>query len=487
MAWNDTAMIGHRIMRFTRTACTGSRRTFLAAAWLGVTLGTGLPHTAQAQDGSYDPSFANGGRRLVDLAPGQERGYSVEVLADRSVAIHGACRHEPAPGVFRFSPCAARLNVDGSDTTWGEAGSGSTLLASLTGSTETCFAARTAWDTDGRLALGLRCDTAAADDLVLLNVQGDQVEHAVALQTRFEGLPARAYSMRRDALGRYLLLSLQTGPGALFSARLDRFDATLNPDPSYGDAGSWLYTEADVFLWGREFAVDPEGRAVVYTERSTPAAQALGWFLVRADADGLLDAGWGNGGLAVLPPGAQMTVFGLTADAASRIIVVGYRFDADDGDYDLAVARFTADGALDFTFAANGLAIIEMEGLVGFGEFESGVSATALADGSIVIAGGIERPGNPSASYFLVAHLDADGALVPGFGISGVNYGTFEQAPGLGLSDFAADIALDPAGFVVLGGTGRATGGGANDDLGVARLHLAQATVDAIFADGLED
>lgn len=281
-----------------------------------------------------------------------------------------------------------------------------------------------------------------------------------------------------------------TGWGS-FGVAVARLNTNGSPDTSFAGSG-WAGVNIQP---GTDTAVavglQSSGKIVLAgesnstTNSSTNNQSAL---VARFTAAGNLDTGSGGfgqlagSGKNATPIGYRLTSFGvkyekwndLVVQPDNKIVTAGY-FYAADGSGRLAVARYTADGALDKTFNRSGTAWIAPTGI-------STLAATAVAlqaDGKVVVAG--NSSGVDGAADMFVARFTATGALDTTFGggkgyarldIDGTASATHEQAN---------DLVIQADGKIVLVGNEYAAVPEATGSVLVARLN-ADGTPDTTFA-----
>ncbi len=164
-------------------------------------------------------------------------------------------------------------------------------------------------------------------------------------------------------------------------------------DPSFGSGG---VTVSQVGLGGLDassnaaaVAVQPDG-AVVVAGGATDDLGRTAVSLVRFDAAGRLDPGFGIGGAVVTQlgegdaPVCEVRASGLAVQADGSILVAGSASDAA-GRTALLVARYGANGAPDHGFGAAGR-ILSQDGL-GIVPFSQANGIAVQPDGRIVVAG----------------------------------------------------------------------------------------------------
>ncbi|WP_433932635.1 hypothetical protein AB3662_00530 [Sorangium cellulosum] len=213
-------------------------------------------------------------------------------------------------------------------------------------------------------------------------------------------------------------------------------------DPGFGDGGmvmtSWAASTGDyVYLAG---VGDQRGGAIV----------AVGWrdrfgggsadvALARYAKDGSLDPSFGDGGKRLLDLGGDEVIRAGLVARDDRIVAVGQR------DGRLLIARATADGALDTSFARPR----------GYRTLALGPASVAEAvaidlRGRLVVVGSAETDGQRD---MVVVRLLPDGALDGSFGDRGVIV-----AGDPGIDERAVAVALSPGGAVVVAGDAGAAG-----------------------------
>lgn len=192
---------------------------------------------------------------------------------------------------------------------------------------------------------------------------------------------------------------------------LARYEPNGSLDASFGEGGKVIadFARGDTQVGG--FAFLPDGGLVA--AGSGPCdGTSRGFVLVRYNADGSLDTGFGEGGKAC-------TVIGRYDDAhASSVAVQPDGKIVAAGDYDLeryerqglAVARYKADGTPDAAFGNNGKGIAELAG-----SFDAG--SLILQPGGEIAVSGIYR--GDGFNGFGLARYRADGTLDKGFGNGG--------------------------------------------------------------------
>ncbi|WP_019925299.1 hypothetical protein [Nocardia sp. BMG111209] len=220
----------------------------------------------------------------------------------------------------------------------------------------------------------------------------------------------------------------------------------------------------------RAEAVAPDGRIVVVGSTLDPA-QGDNFAVVRYGRDGQLDAGFGSGGKVFTDFGGKADVAAAVAlEPDGRIVVAGTSHGTDTGD-NIAVARYTRNGALDPSFGDGGRVSTDL------GTRADRADAVAIQpDGKIVVAGSTHDPDPAQGDNFVVVRYGSDGQLDAGFGSGGTVSTDFG-----GKADVAAAVALEPDGRIVVAGTSHGTDTG--DNIAIAR-YTGNGVLDPSFGDG---
>lgn len=216
-------------------------------------------------------------------------------------------------------------------------------------------------------------------------------------------------------------------------AQVIRLDANGAKDATFASGGTASTTLGLQAI--SSLAVQPSGKVLVGGPINFSSS---GFAIVRLDASGASDSGFGNAGKAggaILPSqNAASTCFTLTPSGA--IVIAGQTF-APGPKLEAAVMRVSADGMPDGMFGSAGAAATS------FGDFGGLLEVTHIAvqsDGKVVVLG---YSGIPSSAF--VVRFGAQGGVDGAYGTNG----RAAVAPGLSYA-----LALDGMGrALVLSGT----------------------------------
>jgi uncharacterized delta-60 repeat protein/uncharacterized repeat protein (TIGR01451 family) len=184
---------------------------------------------------------------------------------------------------------------------------------------------------------------------------------------------------------------------------------------------------------------------------------------VAGAAAGDLDPTFGSEGIVLTDFGGEDAGAGVAVQPDGKIVAVGF---TDEGDYDFALARYSADGSLDASFGSGGKVRTDVGG------FDLGAAVVVQPDGKIVAVG-------ESGGRFGLVRYNPDGRLDPGFGAGGkVRTDVDPEA-----SDQGTAVALQPDGKIVVAGTATPYDEDRGDDFAVAR-YKPDGSLDPTFGSG---
>lgn len=355
------------------------------------------------EDGSLDPDFGSGGLVTVDFSGGNDNATSLALQPDGRILMGGFV--ESAPGQFDFG--LVRLDQDGAlDSDFGTDGrvvtdfgrafdvpnalalqnDGKIVLAGRTSATTALIDRDIAmaryesdgdldvtFDEDGKLetsldglgatAVGLALDgegkivasgsstmaDSTSDPLLIRYLSDGRLDSSFDGDGLVQaGLGSAAANFGQVAVqpdGRIIaagrLNQTVTGNDFLIS----RFEGDGSPDDSFGEGGRIVIDFED--LKGSDAArclvLQADGKILVGGE-TTLGAASTHFALVRLNADGGLDAGFGGDGIVTTPlsvTGGQLSDLALASDG--RLVAAG---SASEGAiFDIAIARYLGDAA----------------------------------------------------------------------------------------------------------------------------------------------
>lgn len=323
------------------------------------------------RDGTLDTTFGEDGTVMTNFAKDDSKGRAVAIQADGKIVTGGLVARTHSNWDFAL----ARYNTDGTlDTTFGGDGKVTTSFGrgqdialavqvdgkivvaggSGIGGADSRFALAR-YNSDGTLDPTFGGDGKVTTDFT----HHIDVANAVAIQSDGK-IVAAGEARDRPALARY------------------NTDGTL--DPTFGGDGKvrLLVTCCPVFVAIFDATLQPDGKIVTAGEwfecfGAGDCDQDL--MLVRFNEDGMLDATFGNGGIAF---GSCGWANALALQADGKIVAAGVCVAGD-----FLVARYNTDGTLDTTFAKRGTARTTFTP-----NLDKAKGVAIQTDGKIVAAGG---------------------------------------------------------------------------------------------------
>jgi uncharacterized delta-60 repeat protein len=265
-----------------------------------------------------------------------------------------------------------------------------------------------------------------------------------------------AVAVQKD--GRVVVAGDRWDPGSNDDFLLARYTARGVLDPTFDGDGKVATDFGGSFDGAGDVAIQPDGKIVaVGSGFRSPPGRAMDFALARYNADGSLDASFGEGG-------KVLTAFGGNSiDAANAVVlqpdgkILAAGRTRSGPTYDFALARYLPNGALDSTFDGDGLVVTPMSTV------HDDVLGLALqTDGRIIAAGwmlGTDR------ADIALARYNPDGALDSSFEGDGKVVAPFP------MSSAAGEVVLQRDGKILTGGSD------------IARFN-ADGTVDRSFGAG---
>jgi uncharacterized delta-60 repeat protein len=394
---------------------------------------------AHAAPGDLDSSFGTGGKQTTDFGD-YDHGSAVAIQDDGKIVVAGR-----SGAGFRL----ARFRADGSlDPAFSADG----MVTEPGGPFSARFVAIQA---DGRIVVA--GDSGMDFALARYRTDGslDPAFAGGSLTTDVGGSDY-AQSLAIQADGAIVVAGSSEGNFAVA-----RYSASGSLDRSF--SGDGLVT-TDLGGSDRAQAVAIQGGEIVVAGVSNGDKFAL----ARYGADGSLS---GDGTVTTSLGGQTANAAAIEPDGA--VVVAGaitvvptdpYAFPHED----LAVTRYTAEGALDTSFGVGGRQTADFG--YGYAANDVGRALALQADGKIVVAGWTAMVDwvFTSGRDFVLARYTPDGSPDVSFGDGGRLITLFTDVS-YDADDFILDVAIQPDGNIVA--TGGTTGEDGSSDVALARYH----------------
>jgi uncharacterized delta-60 repeat protein len=378
-----------------------------------------------ARPGSLDRSFGDGGIVTTEFTAfgplGSLSGADELIQPDGRILVAGGYF---LTGSGTSGALVARYMPDGSlDSSFGNGG-----LATPGVSMRTAAAAL---QPDGRIVLVGSTYNSATSVLARLEPDGSLDptfgSGGVVTTTLGSSAMARAVALQPDGDVVIAGIGESAGQAALVVAR---FGAGGLPDGAFGTGGTVTATFGTAIPAGLAdvtVLAQADGRIVA------ASADQSGLVMARYLTDGSVDASFGSAGKVTTGVGLSFGANGGLLQPDGKIVQTTFRGGNP------VVARYMPDGSLDPSFGTSGLATPPASAT-------NTVVPLLQPDGKLLVAGIHFSP-----TAFLVARLDAAGAIDPTFGSGGTATVEFRPNQELTFLD-ATGAALDSSGRIVVSG-----------------------------------
>ena len=419
--------------------------------------------SAAARSGNLDPTFGGMGTVRTDVT-----GVGDTDAASGGLFVQADGKIVTAGHAETVDFALARYNRNGTlDTTFGAGGTVRTDLGA--GSSDMVFAVAGQPDgkilaagtsgADGRFKFALaRYDQRGRLDpsfgtggIVLTDFGTDGYDQALAVAVQPDG--------RIVAAGR-------SDGGPSTDVALARYDGRGRLDPSFGTGGtvvtdfSGTGNSSDI---AEAVALRPDGTIVV-AGHSEVLGFTSDFAVAQYDRRGRLDPSFGDGGTVVTDIRAAGTgdwAADMAVQPDGKIVVVGNSYASGP---DFALVRYDRRGRLDPSFGTGGTVLTDIRNA---GYYDGAAGVTVQSNGKILVAGSSHAADASSSADFALARYDRRGRLDPSFGTGGTVLTDFS---GTGSYDWAADMAVQPDGKIVVAGSSDAAGNqNLSTDFAVAR------------------
>ncbi|MEW5879761.1 MAG: hypothetical protein AB1761_04885 [Pseudomonadota bacterium] len=328
-------------------------------------------------DGSLDTTFGSGGK-VVTAIGGSDEAYALALAPGGKIVVAGT-----AWSITGRYVALARYNADGTlDSTFG---SGGKVVTAIGIGSANAAAHAVALAPDGRIVVAGFSHNGTNYDFALARYNTDGTLDASfgsggKVLTAIGSGNDYAYALALAPDGKIVVAGTSHN-GTSHDFALARYNADGTLDASFGSGGRVTTPIGPNDDEAYTLALAPDGKIVVAGKSHD--GMKFDFALARYNVNGTLDATFGNGGKVVTAFGSgteteEAIALALAPDG--KIVVAGTGFNGTN--YDFALARYNADGTLEATFGNGGKVT------VGIGTGVSLAHAMALApDGRIVVAG----------------------------------------------------------------------------------------------------
>lgn len=317
--------------------------------------------------GEVDPAF---GAVVTDVGGAQDIAWSVAVQPDGKVVVAGqaASGGRNAIAVVRYTRSGLL------DESFGTGGKVITPIG------ENSLAKSVALQSDGKIVVAGYTNSSGVIDTVVLRYLPDG-----SLDPDFNGSGIATVDFGLSEIASSV--AVQTDGGIVVAGNnslqtlVMRLTSTGAVDTSFGGGDGFVTTQIGLSCNIRGMVIDLNGRIVLAGQRIGPGQDFL---VVRYTSDGMLDSTFagGAGFVASHIGGGFEGANALAVRRDGSIFVTGVDYNDANGDFELALVRYTDAGALDSSFG-NGGAVIAPLGPF----FDSGAAVAVQEDGRVLVAG----------------------------------------------------------------------------------------------------
>jgi uncharacterized delta-60 repeat protein len=381
-------------------------------------------------DGSPDNSFDLDGVLTTNI--GDDFAFDVELQADGKIVVAGQTLIGATPSIDFLS---IRYNADGSlDNSFDGDGKVTTHIAPGQDRASAVLI-----QPDGKIVLAGHNSDIPDSDIALARYLPNGT-----LDASFSGDGIAVIELANSADiiidtalqadGKIVAVGYSFG-GLNQELTLARYNADGTLDAAFGNQGSVIIAFAGFSTYGNEVVIQPDGKILV---TATTYGIIDGKFIiVRYNADGSLDTSFGTAGISMVQVGLTSDLLYALALQPDGKIIAGGSSDTSNAS-GASLLRLNSDGTPDASFGTGGKVITVAPNR------SNSISSIALqTDGKIIAAGTSYESSNNS---FFVSRYNPDGTLDTSFGGTGTIYTSFNS------HDFAYVVQIQSNGKIVVAG-----------------------------------
>lgn len=366
-----------------------NNKTISFSTILILIFGTLNPLSGFAQAGDLDFTFNYDGKVTTDISS-EDYANTIAIQTDGKIVVAG--RSTTVLGQSDFS--VVRYDSIGNlDNTFNQDGKVTTDFFSWTDGAKSI-----AIQPDGKIVVAGDCDSVFTfSDFAVVRYNEDGsldnsfgVNGKVSTDFNISGDFVSALALQSD--GKIVVVGTSSNVSENDNFALARYYANGNLDASFGDNGKVTTDFNSTMDIGNAVFIQADGKIVV--AGNSKNATNNDFALARYNMDGSLDSSFGLNGKVTTPIGLFDDVAtSVSLQNDGKIVVAGF-YEPDNLYPDFAIVRYNNDGSLDYTFGSDG----KVTSPTGFGS-DYGYAISIQSDGKIVVAGQISVPAQPSGRF----------------------------------------------------------------------------------------
>jgi uncharacterized delta-60 repeat protein len=360
--------------------------------------------------GSLDTGFGTGGNVITPIGSSNDYALALGIQSDGRIVAAGYSYNGS-----NFDFALVRYNTNGTlDTTFGSGG----IVTTPVGIGHDAANALVI-QSDGRIVAAGYSYNGSNYDFALVRYNTDGSLDATfgtggIVTTPIGSAEDIAYALGIQSDGRIMAAGSSFNSGSnKHDIALVRYNTDGSLDATFGAGGKVTTTIGSINDYAYALGIQSDGRIVAAGSSYNSGSNNYDFALVRYNANGTLDTGFGTGGIVTTPVrsgNGNDYAHALSIQSDGRIVAAG---SSDNGSkYDFALVRYNANGTLDTGFGTGGIVITP----IGSG-FDIAYALGIQPDGRIVAAGSSD---NGSNFDFALVRYNANGTLDTGFSIGGI-------------------------------------------------------------------
>jgi uncharacterized delta-60 repeat protein len=384
--------------------------------------------TVSPLSGSLDTDFGKSGMVTTPVGSGNAVAHALGIQLDGKIVAAGSSKNG-SNDVFTL----VRYNTDGSLDTSGTPGTGFGATGMVTTSVGSGNAVANALgiQSDNKIVAAgysLLSGTENVFTLVRYNTDGsldaDPVTGFGAAHTGIVTTPIGSLKDYALALGiqsdNKIVVAGYSFNNNKYDFALVRYKTDGSLDTGFGTGGKVTTSIGNGSLndYANALGIQSDGKIVAagYSYNGTKYNITL----VRYNADGSLDTGFGTGGIVTTSIGSGSIIddkaHALVIQSDGKILVAGSSYDNTRSKYNFVLVRYNTNGTLDNPGFGTGGIVTTPIGSDGYWDFANALGIQS-SDGKIVAAGS----SNSGSNYdFALVRYNTDGSLDTGFGTGGI-------------------------------------------------------------------